>query len=73
MMEDITARLRQLINGSGRSYRQLADEMGISFATIGGWLNLGKLPDAYNTIKVCQYFHVSADWLLGLSEKGGVI
>lgn len=73
MDDAITARLKKLIYDSGKTYRQLAREMDVSFGTIAGWMNLGKLPDAYNTIKVCQYFHVSADWLLGLSEKGGIV
>ena len=65
----ITARLKKLIYDSGKTYRQLAREMDVSFGTIAGWMNLGKLPDAYNLIRVCRYFRVSSDWLLGLSQE----
>ena len=69
MDDAITARLKKLIYGSGKTYRQLAREIGVPFSTIAGWMNLDKLPDAYNLIRVCRYFHVKSDWLLGLSQE----
>lgn len=52
---------------------QMLDEMGItskgSLSVWQGGKNSVKIPDAVNIVKLARYFNVSADWLLGLSEK----
>lgn len=65
-------RLSKLLMKKGMSQAQMADDLGISRSTVHCWctgkrgIHIDKLKD------VCQYLDISADWLIGLSEEGGV-
>lgn len=54
------------------SQAKMADDLGVSRSTVHCWctgkrgIHIDKLKD------VCQYLDISADWLIGLSEEGGV-
>ena len=62
-------RLRDLCTENDTTQIELASALGVSRPTIAGW-TLGKnLPDIDALAKLARYFHVSADYLLGLSDK----
>lgn len=58
-----------LLKERGLNQRQLSVQADIPATTISGWINANRLPD-YNTLKkLCLFFDVSADFLLGLTEE----
>ena len=61
------SRLRNLREQRGISQSRLAEEIGVSKSTVGLWETGDTLPDAKSVYKLCQCYHVSADYLLGLS------
>jgi hypothetical protein len=71
-LDGLTERIRQLVYESGRPTLQIECEM---FGNVNGhnmlytWMNHGTQPTAYYLARICEYFNVSADWLLGLSDK----
>lgn len=73
MMQDcvlnFSARLRRLRENSGLSQTQLANELGVSRGSISFYENCDRTPDIMFLCRVSLYYGVSADWLLGLSDK----
>ena len=69
--QTISCRLRKLVAESGKSYRQVADEMGINKGILLHTANNKGMPNSRQLIPICQYFGVSADYLLGLSDDMG--
>lgn len=61
-------RLRELIDDSDMSLRDIAADMGISFTVLSDWQCGNKAPRVDNFVKIADYFDVSCDWLLGLSD-----
>ena len=60
-----------LLKLNGMTQTQLAKQAGIPLTTISGWINANRLPD-YNAIKkLAQFFDVTTDYLLGLSDEWG--
>lgn len=51
------------------SQTKLSKESGIPIPTINGWLTKGRLPRYEQIVQLSNYFHVSADFLLGLTEE----
>ena len=49
----------------GKTFR--TGDKGLSY--IDKWLNHYAEPSAYYLAAICRYFNVSANWLLGLSDK----
>ncbi len=62
-------RLRDLVAESGKTQVQIAREMGISRKLLNMYLAGSITPNIYTTCRFCEYFGVSADYLLGMSEK----
>ena len=62
-------RIRNLCTAKNITQKELALALDVSRPTIAGWI-LGKnLPDIDALARLSQYFKVSADYLLGLSDK----
>ena len=62
-------RLRTLIEEWDISQKQLATEMNIAPSTLGSYVQNAREPD-FDTLKMfAEYFHVSADYLLGLHTE----
>ena len=61
-------RLKNLRKEKGLSQPQLAKEIGVSKGMISFWENGINEPTITYLIRLCNYFEVSADFLLGLSE-----
>lgn len=57
---------------SGLSQSKLGKELLLSPATIGYYENGSRLPDIETAARIAQYFDVSADYLLGLSNAKSV-
>jgi len=62
-------RLRKLRTNLGITQKELADKIGVSRTTIGGYETKGKEP-SYNTlIKIAKTLNCSLDFLLGYAEE----
>lgn len=62
-------RLRTLRRRKGETQESAADKMGIPKATYGTYENGKYFPDAEKIAKMADFFNVSADFLLGLSDE----
>lgn len=59
-------RFEKLIENSGKSEKEIAQEIDLSQSTVNNYRNnKKKLPDATALAKIADTFHVSVDWLLG--------
>lgn len=53
---------------TGTTQEQLAMFLGVSRQSVGYYADSSSLPSSEAAAKIAQYFSVSADWLLGLSD-----
>ena len=75
MATDFSRTLSLLRQEKGISQRKAASELGISQALLSHYENGIREPGLAFVVKVCGYYHVSADYLLGrtLSRDGAMI
>lgn len=52
-------------------YKDADAATGISLDNWANWETERTRPDAENLVRLCSTLHVTADWLLGLSDLGG--
>ncbi|MCQ5129105.1 helix-turn-helix domain-containing protein [Butyricicoccus faecihominis] len=64
----VGARIKMLREEAQLSQAQLAKELDISQSALGNYERGGREPDAVLLIKLARYFHVTSDYLLGLSN-----
>ena len=62
------SRLRELRERKGVSQAVLSAELGVSKSTVGLYETGDTLPDARTLRGIVEYFNISADWLLGISN-----
>lgn len=67
-MEIFTENLKELINESNKSLRQLAAESGVSAMQYSRYLN-GSIPTIDIILKIAKFFDCSLDYLFGLSNE----
>lgn len=63
-------RLKNLCDGSGTTISSFVEMMGGSKGSPSNWKR-GAIPNSDIVIKAAQFFQVSADYLLGLSDVEG--
>ena len=61
-------RLEQLINEKGITQTKLASDTNLALTTVSNYKNSVKLPQGENLYKICRYFNVPTDYLLGLTD-----
>jgi len=69
MLEEFCERLKQLRIENKISLRDLGCELKVDHSTISRWENGEISPSIIYLKKICLYFDVSADYLLGLTDK----
>lgn len=62
-------RLQEVITGSGRSMKKIAECCGFTGAAFAHWLNADFLPSAKLLADFCAEMNISMDWLCGLSDR----
>lgn len=62
-------RFRELYNKKRATQKEMAIALGMSRPTIAGWLDGKNIPDIISLAQMAQFFNVSADYLLGLSDQ----
>ena len=68
-MATFAERVRQLRKESNLNQSQLAEEIGVTFATISIWERGKRLPEFTTMEKLCDYFNVSIAYLLGTTDE----
>ena len=61
-------RLRQLIEQRQTTQQDLASALGRTRQMIGYYADGSSVPPLDTIVAICEYFHVSSDWLLGLTD-----
>ena len=64
----IGQRLKRLREEKGLTQQQLADELHLTYHAVSGYERNNSEPDDEILINIATYFHVSSDYLLGLSD-----
>ena len=67
-MEYLGMKLKALRQERGITQKQLADYLELVPASVSAYETSGNYPSADIIIKICRFFSVSADYLLGLSD-----
>ncbi len=68
MSEILAKRLREVRENRRKTQQDMAKMLGISSVGYGGWERGDAEPSISNLVKLCQFFDVSADWLIGLDK-----
>lgn len=61
-------RIRTLREGADLKQSELAQATGISQKTLSNYESGKTNPDSFAIIKLAEYFHVSTDYLLGVTQ-----
>ena len=69
MLYNIADRIKYLRDKTGMKQVELAKRLGISRSAVNSWEMSLSIPSVANIIEMTQIFHVSADYLLALSDK----
>lgn len=62
-------RLKRLRMEKGITQKELADRLHVSRSTIAGYESLGKEPDGEKLCALADFFGVSVDYLLGVTDS----
>ena len=65
---DFAKRLLQLKEEYGKTFKEIAEETGITRTSLTAWCRSEAMPNSKSLMILCKYFDVSADWLLGLNN-----
>ena len=65
-IEEIQKRLREAIQYSHISQKELAEKLGINPSTVSKYMRLDKYPSLDTFANICDILDVSADDILGL-------
>lgn len=69
MIYNIADRIRYLRDKAGYTQTYLAKRLGISRSAVNSWEMSLTSPSVANIIEMTEIFHVSADYLLSVSDK----
>lgn len=68
MENKIKNRLKELLEDNNISPYKLSVDLSVSRSVVHYWLTGKTTPNADYIIKLCEYFNVSSDFLLGISD-----
>lgn len=68
-MDTFSKRLKELRTDNNLSMRDLAKKIDATDAAISNWENNINEPKISYVIRLCNYFDVSADYILGLKDE----
>lgn len=67
-LSKISEKLKQLRLSKNVTQKQLAEYLNVTTVTVQRFEYGDRRPSLENIIKLCTYFNVSSDYLLGLSD-----
>lgn len=68
-METFGERLRELRTDKGLTQKELGEKIGYAQSTVVYWENNENEPTVTAIKKLCKFFGVSADFLIGLEDQ----
>ena len=68
-MVEIGRKLRELRQASGLTQKQVADRIGVTASVVSAYENDIRSPSYSALVKLVALYNVSADYLLGITEK----
>lgn len=71
-VEKFGPRLKTLIDEKGITVRSLANDLNVSVGVLSDWQNGNKTPRGDSIMKLTEYFGVTADYLLGLTDASTI-
>ena len=66
LIDEIQARLREAIETSGYTQKEIARRLGINPSTVSKYMRLNKYPSLDTFAQLCEVLDVSVDEILGL-------
>lgn len=67
-LSTFAARFKKLRESAGLKQSEIGERLGVSRGAISFYENCDRTPDIEFAAKAAKFFHVSTDWLLGLSS-----
>lgn len=67
-IEEIQKRMREAIQYSNITQKELAEKLGINPSTVSKYMRLDKYPSLDTFANICQILDVSADEIFGLKK-----
>ena len=65
----INNRLKDLRSEKGFTQKEVAEQLKVSTTCYSGYEQGYREPDLKTLIKICKFFEVSSDYLLGLKDE----
>lgn len=65
----LNEKIRELRMAMNISQVELGNELGVSKQSVSNWENDNILPSVDMLVKIAKFFHVSCDYLLGLTSE----
>jgi transcriptional regulator with XRE-family HTH domain len=65
-------RFSNLLEEKGLNQKEAAEKIGITRQAVNLYVSGKRTPDINTIYKICDYFHISSDYLLGLSDVQSV-
>lgn len=62
-------RIVKLMKENDLTLNALAEDLRCNYNTVFHWTHGDTAPTAFLLFELCRYFDVSADWILGLSNR----
>ncbi|MDE6210471.1 MAG: helix-turn-helix domain-containing protein [Clostridia bacterium] len=66
-------KFKKFLDDNNMAVNNLAKEIGIPQSTMSNWINRGSKPNIEDIVKVCDYFSISVDYLIGRESEDGTI
>lgn len=63
--------IKELLEQYGMTQKQLAEELALSPSAMGNYIQNIREPDYATLVCIADYFHVTTDFLLNHTSKGG--
>ena len=67
-LQEIQARLREVIKVSGIPQKEIAREIGVSYQTVSKYMRENVFPALDTFAKLCKLLDVKSDYILGISN-----
>ena len=67
-IQEIQKRLREAVEYSGLSQKEIAEKIGVNPSTVSKYMRLDKYPSLDTFANLCLILDVSADEILGLKD-----
>lgn len=73
MIDTLSSRIVDLRRQAGMTQAELARRMHLSRSSINSWESAASYPSIDSLVTLAQVFHVSTDYLLGVSSSKAII